>query len=333
MSAVLKASLIYMFGALAVTALLSADMIGSVQTLLGAAMAFSYKMADFLAHIWPVIPLALFLLGPKRLLSRLVPVLSVTGAVLFLQIGFLFAKSAIPQLIPFYADPMLADFDRLLLVGHDAWQLAHAMTPEALTSIFTTAYMPLWLLVATVFPIVVVSTDPDETRMMRYVWLFFASWFVVGNVAATLGSSVGPIYYDRLLGTARYEDLHAALAQSGFADSAIGQIQTRLWNASVNAGGVHISGISAFPSVHVAVATILALYLAERFRFGAPVGYAFLALIGLISVYSGYHYLSDSLVSVVMIVAMNHLLKRREGRSEVFTETDVECPGSATPAE
>lgn len=333
MSGVLKASLIYMFGALAVTALLSADLIGSVQTLLGAALAFSYKMAGFLTQLWPVIPVAVLLLGPKRLLTRLGPVLMVTGAVIFLQIGFLFAKSAIPQLIPFYADPMLADLDAFFLFGRDAWEIAHAITPQALVDIFPTVYMPIWLLVATVFPIVIAATDPDESRMLRYVWLFFASWFIVGNVAATLGSSVGPIYYDRLLDTARYVELHTAFAQSGFADSAIGQIQNRLWEASSNADGVRISGISAFPSVHVAVASIFALYSTERFRWGAPIGYAFLALIGLISVYSGYHYLSDSVVSFAMIVVMNRFLRRQQAVTAARPDAMVDDAEVATAAE
>lgn len=315
MIGVFKASFFYALAALALTASLNHDLLGTVYGLLGAALVLSHSMVGVVAQIWWVVPLALVLLGPRRCLDRLTPIALVTVASLMLQIGFLFAKSAIPQLMPFYADPALLALDRALLFGHDAWQLAHAITPHALVGWFPTFYMPAWSVIAFALPVAIIATDPDEARAARFVWIFFGAWVVAGNVAATLGSSVGPIYVDRLVNGTHFAELHAALAQSGFAQSPLGQLQERLWAARNLQDGITFSGISAFPSMHVAVATVAALYLQERSRWLAPLGWIFFALIALISVYSGYHYLSDSLVGFAMVWSANALWKRRATRA------------------
>ncbi len=246
---------------------------------MAAAFVLLNQMAGLATKLWPLVPVALFVLGPRRCLARLGPLVQVSLAVLAIQIGFLFMKSAIPQLMPFWADPLFARADQLLLFGQDAWTIAHRMTPDALAAYFPAIYMPLWIIAASALPIIVVATDPNPERIGRYVWLFLGVWVVVGNIAATLGSSVGPIYYDRLLDTARFADLHAALAATGLSDGPIGQLQARLWAAKGDIGGIRASGISAFPSVHVAIAALTALYLTDRFwGLGALLGAAFLGL-------------------------------------------------------
>jgi hypothetical protein len=243
---------------------------------------------------------------------------------ILLQVGFLLFKSAIPLVVPFYADPFWAMLDRSLLLGHDAWELAHAVTPGILVGWFPLFYHTLWFALAFAFPIVVVATDPDARRVARYTWLFFLSWIVTGNIIALLGSSVGPVFYDRLLGADRFADLHLALASSGFSAGPIGMGQETLWT---NLGGL-LSCISAFPSVHVAIACVAALYLRERFRPFRLIGDAFVAMILLISVYSGYHYLLDGVASVVIVLALNAGLVRHANRRGPLPSTAAIAPDS-----
>jgi len=61
------------------------------------------------------------------------------------------------------------------------------------------------------------------------------------------------------------------------------------------------SGISAFPSVHVGVASLTCFYLCERSRYLAPLGALFLALILLGSVLSGLHYAVDGYASFIVV--------------------------------
>lgn len=73
-------------------------------------------------------------------------------------------------------------------------------------------------------------------------------------------------------------------------------------------------GISAFPSMHVAIAALTALYLTERSRWLAPVGVVFLGVIFFMSVYTGYHYALDGYFSIAAVLLGNRLLVRHQNR-------------------
>ncbi|HQU66617.1 MAG TPA: phosphatase PAP2 family protein [Albidovulum sp.] len=278
--------------------------------LIDIAKIFSNLMYGRLGWLTPPLLLIVVLwVGPKACFNRLGSVALMVALSIFLQIGFVFAKSAIPELVPFYADPFLARMDRALFFGRDGWEVTHALVGQGFSGLFSMLYMPVWSVLALGFPILIALTDPDRARVGRYAWLFVLAWFVVGNVLATLGSSVGPIYYDRLLASERFADLSVALQQSGLAASALGLLQDQIWAGS-NDATLPLSLISAFPSVHVAVATVAALYLKERAPRLAPVGYAFLGVIAFISVYSGYHYATCAIAGWAVVVALGKALKR-----------------------
>jgi membrane-associated phospholipid phosphatase len=154
--------------------------------------------------------------------------------------------------------------------------------------------------------------DENTERKARFLVLYLFCWLVIGNVLAILGASVGPVFYDALEGGTRFAGLHAALAQSGVTQGPVGQIQAFLWQSYAERGMAIGSGISAFPSVHVGVATLTALYLAERSRWLAPIGVAFVATILFLSVYTGYHYALDGYVSVLLVTGAWALLRRVE---------------------
>lgn len=310
MSGAFRISVLYMLCTLVLTAVLTQDLGNTLVLALAIAAKLSRHIYGGLGWLLAALLIAVIFLAPGDRRRRLGSVLLMVALSFFLQTGFLFAKSAIPMLVPFYADPLLARIDQALFFGEDAWRIAHAISSEHITWAFPVIYMQVWSICALGFPLIVAATDPDEARAGRYVWLFILSWFVVGNVLATLGSSVGPIYYDRLLATDRFAELGLALDQSGFTATRLGQLQDRLWAGSSGPDSP-LSLISAYPSVHVAVATVVALYLRERAPRFALFGYAFLAMITIISVYSGYHYAVDSLTGWAVVVAIAAALKRR----------------------
>ena len=147
--------------------------------------------------------------------------------------------------------------------------------------------------------------------MKRFAILHVVCWVGLGNVLALAFSSVGPVFYDRLLDTDRFAELLLALKTSGIEASRIGAIQANLWTLYIEEGQAVGSGISAFPSVHVGVATVFALYLMERSKWLAPIAILFLAMILFFSVYLGYHYALDGYASIIVIVAAWALLRRR----------------------
>lgn len=265
---------------------------------------------------------ALWWFWRDRFVPKVRPIVIAAVAAIVLQIGFFFLKGIIPNLVPFYADPLLASLDRALLFGHDAWSISHAITPLALVDWFHPVYATLWSFVAFVFPVVVVASDSNSARVQRYLWLYFLSWLVAGNIIALAASSVGPVYYDQLLGTNRFEEMRASFQATGYAAGEIAQLQTSLWTASAG----KLSLISAFPSMHVAMATIVSLYLRERFRPFRLVGDAYFGVILLISVYSGYHYLLDGLASLIIVLALDAILRRVSVRRDGAISTPASDP-------
>jgi hypothetical protein len=305
-----KAALIYMLAATLTLVLLHDSAVETLVMPLRVAELYAGLVLGAALYLVPLAVLLMWWLGRRTSREHLTLVFIAAIFSVLLQVGFLLFKSAIPILVPFYADPFLATMEHTIFLGHDAWQIAHAVTPGWLAASFPLIYLTLWTVLAVAFPVVVAASDPDRLRVDRYFWLFLLSWIIVGNLLALAGSSVGPIFYDRLLGTDRFAELHVALAQSGFATGPIAQVQENLWR---NLGGL-LSCISAFPSVHVAVACIAALYIRERFRSFRLAGDVFLALVLLISVYSGYHYLVDGVASIAVVLALNAALIRRQNR-------------------
>jgi hypothetical protein len=258
----------------------------------------------------PVFAIIPFIIGWRSFVANIhFVVYAVLGSV-FLQLGFTFFKSTIPMIVPFYADPWLANFDQWLHGGHDPWKLAHWVGKYLPIEQLLPFYLWVWTVPAVALILIIAVTDRDQARTLRFVALYLACWLILGNVIAMAGSSVGPVYYDALLGGERFAGLRAAMVESDLVNTSIGRIQNFLWIAYAENGVALGSGISAFPSVHVGIATITALYLAERNRWLALPGFAFLAVILFLSVYTGYHYALDGYFSMIFIFGLWFVLRR-----------------------
>lgn len=230
---------------------------------------------------------------------------------LVLQIGFSLMKSSIPNLVPFYADGPMADVDRLLHFGADPWRLAHAAIAPAIANRLVPLYVQAWFVPAAALPLILAMIDSDADRIRRFVVLFLFCWLVLGTAVAVALSSAGPVFYDRIYGGGRFADLTAALRASGLNGTIVGSIQTFLWEGYSAARLRFGSGISAFPSVHLAIATVTALYAAERSRWLVPAGAGFVAVIQFLSVYTGYHYAIDGYFSVLAVLGLWWMQRRR----------------------
>lgn len=232
------------------------------------------------------------------------------GGCLFFSSGFTFMKTSLPYIIPFYADPLFADVDKALHGGVDPWVWTHSFSHLINADMVSLLYFGIWGLPAAFFPFLIAATDNDPQRKARFLLLFAFVWIGLGNVLAYLGSSVGPVYYDRLLGTDRYPDLIVALQTSGITDTQIGIVQFGLWKVFTEHTQMVGSGISAFPSVHNGVATLVMLYLFERSKWLAPVGVLFCAAILFASVYVGWHYALDGYVSIILVTGAWFALRK-----------------------
>lgn len=216
----------------------------------------------------------------------------------------------------FFADPALAELDRVIHFGFDPWVWAHDISQivaiDQFAAIAAQVYFFWWLVPAFFFPVILVILGEDEDTKRHYLFLYLFVWIGLGNLAALLGLSAGPVFYDDLFGTERFAELNAALAVDGFRSSVFATMQAALLDAYVQNGQAAGSGISAFPSVHVATMCVFMLYTMQKGRLFACLGVFMLVAIFFISVWTGYHYALDGYASFALVLAAHAWLKRRQ---------------------
>jgi len=209
--------------------------------------------------------------------------------------AFTAVKSAIPRLVGFHFDRLLADADTLLL-GQDAWRFTHAVIGPAATQVIQYLYVWGWIAVV------------GYTRALvplfasrRFTAVFFAAslmtWFLAGFVGAYLLTAAGPIFAhlaDPSL-VPRFMPLKTHLAAmlppgSPFLNGPL-YLEEGIRTGQAFSGG----GISAMPSMHVATVTLLVM-ASRQTRFLVP-ACIFAGVIFVGSIHSGYHYAMDAVVA------------------------------------
>ena len=222
-------------------------------------------------------------------------------------------KTAIPTLTPFWADAPLAALDARLH-GGDPYLWLHRAVPDAVARAGAYAYGLPWFALWFVTPVVVAACPPGAWRT-RYLLALALTVVLLGNVAATVLASVGPVFYDAVHGGDRFAGLAAAYAAPG-ASAALSGMPTAsgylldAYHAGADGLG---TGISAMPSVHCAVAFLNAFFLTSVRRWLAVPAWTFAGLIAMFSVYSGWHYALDGYVSLVGVAVIWFLTGRALG--------------------
>lgn len=232
---------------------------------------------------------------------------------LFLS-SFTSFKSMIPGLRPFAFDSLFADLDRVLHGGVAPWELTHAVFGGSTATVAINAAYNLWFFVMWVFVFLQMLRIHNHRERVRFLVAYMLCWAVIGSLFAWLLSSAGPCYfghvvtntvdpYGPLMARLQTIDQEFKAAGSYFGVWAL-DTQTMLWNlARASETGVG-GGISAMPSMHVAIATLMAL-AAFRIRrwFGwMMAGYAVVIQIG--SVHLGWHYALDGYVAALLTIAL-----------------------------
>jgi hypothetical protein len=273
--------------------------------------------------------IALILLGTGALIAWKTKVTTIKAlaagglmafvATLLFQSGFTLIKTSLPNLVPFYADATFARWDALLHGGQDPWEFTHWIAGFLPMEWVIPVYLHVWVWPAICLPVVVAVLDADQARAGRTLLLYLLSWVLIGNILALFGMSAGPVFYDRIYGGDRFTELTAALEASPILQQYFGPAQDYLWTSySTNSQSIG-AGISAFPSVHVSVSMVGALYLWERSRLLGVIGAVFVAVILFLSVYSGYHYALDGYFSIAVMWGVWAFMRRRAATAHVVS--------------
>lgn len=244
---------------------------------------------------------------PSRRLLALAPRLGgfFVGAMLVTaQMAVLmWLKIMLPLVVPFWADGLLADVDHLLF-RTEPWLLSHALFGWA-SPVIDRAYVT-WMpikLVALAF----VFAAPEDSRKVRAVLAYFVTVSVVA-LGEYLLSSAGPVFFHAF----GFGDRFAPMPIEPWVERA----RDYLWSDYLKSGGNIGGGISAMPSLHVAIALWIALVIKTYMPKASPIGWAYFVLIFVGSVHLGWHYAMDSIVAVAIALlawrADAWLVRRRD---------------------
>jgi len=219
---------------------------------------------------------------------------------------FTYFKAAIPLFHPFAWDVRLAAWDEALHGGHAAWEWLQPLFGHPYATALVNIFYHLWFFV-TYGVLVWQALALGRPRLrMQYLLTTLLLWSLVGNLAATVLSSAGPVYFGRVTGLADpFAPLMAYLHQANDVVPVMAlQVQDMLWQAYAGNSTDIGAGISAMPSLHVATAFsyVLVGFAVRRWLGILLAGFAAFILIG--SVHLGWHYAIDGYVGILCTVVI-----------------------------
>lgn len=224
------------------------------------------------------------------------------GGWLVLMATFVTFKGVIPELQPFSWDVRLADLDRWLHGGGEPWRLLQPLVGRpAVTRVLDALYY-LWFPVGFALMAWLAVTRRRRLRLQFFV-SYGITWILLGTAAATLFSSAGPVYFERVTGSPGGFGALLDYLQSVDRSSALRslEIQEILWSGYVGGGRTELGGIAAMPSLHVAMPVLYAFALGRVHRLPGALmaAYGLAILVG--SVHLGWHYAVDGYASLVAV--------------------------------
>ncbi|WP_245314645.1 phosphatase PAP2 family protein [Sinorhizobium alkalisoli] len=232
--------------------------------------------------------------------DRLAHAIHSTCIFVALIVVFANVKSTIPAISPFSWDETLIHLDRALFAGLDPYKVTGLVFGNIYGIVGLNFVYNLWLVIF-VASMLWAPWTGNHTLRLRYILTALLTWFVGGNILAICFSSAGPCFVGLVTGDNTFEPLMKLLKE---VDTETGMVwaliaQDMLWDAySLNDGD--ISGISAMPSMHVAVSVVVACLAWEIGGIWRWLGAAFSGCIFIGSVQLGWHYASDGIVGGIL---------------------------------
>jgi hypothetical protein len=242
--------------------------------------------------------------------------------ILLLLVPFQSTFSSIKQIIPlinkYSWDTSLMRLDYFLHFGRHPWEILEIfINSERLLRAIDILYM-FWFIFLFIFCCWMAWSSDRKLRLQYFISSLLV-WILLGSIFGTIFSSVGPCYYQNVIeindAVNPYQNLLGKL-EIYHENKALWAIfnQIGLWNSQATHNWLPFGGISAMPSIHVAMAII---FLLTSFKVNKWLGilfaiYALAVQIG--SVVLGWHYAVDgyfgAVATVIIWVFIGNLLER-----------------------
>ncbi|MER9623221.1 phosphatase PAP2 family protein [Mesorhizobium sp. M0222] len=252
--------------------------------------------------------------GDWAIKERMALGLPIVLATSFLFSTFTSMKASVGNLVPYYADPFLAGLDRAIH-GGDAWRLIHPLIGYPLVTYCLGLFYFAWIPVVFMTLAAVAFMRGRRRLRNRYLLSVALCWILIGSLAAMAVASAGPCFYRIFYHDDPFREMTAYFAYAGhFYPMTHLDLQALLIKEGAEPGIQIGNGISAFPSMHVALAFLNVLFARHigRIWFGLSIAFFVVILVG--SVHLGWHYAVDGEASMIGVAAIWWLSDRLVGR-------------------
>ncbi|MGB3470761.1 MAG: phosphatase PAP2 family protein [Erythrobacter sp.] len=240
----------------------------------------------------------------KALLRRIVPGVMMAMCLALFMPAFAQVKSSIPMLTDYTWDATFILWDQSLH-GTDPWRILQPLLGYPAITAFLGQLYHVWFALIHLCPLcIAMYVSNDETRL-RFFMGYFLTWTCVGMIGAIALASVGPVFLEPLIGNSHFAEQMAYLKSANeITTNPVIEVQNALldWYFAGEHGLGR--GITAMPSMHVALCT---LYVFAMWELDKRLGIAFAiywTIIAVSSVHLAYHYAVDGYVSAVLVAAI-----------------------------
>jgi PAP2 superfamily len=241
----------------------------------------------------------------------LIPVINFLALANLLQ-SYTVLKKIMTTLKPFTWDEKLLMADKWLHFGVDPWRITHTIFGSDFMTYAINLNYHGWFPVVFGFLAWGILGRKHEKLRAQFLLSAMALWIISGNLVAIYFSSAGPCFFEHLdFANGQYYQplmqklVHShttLLAQGWYRGLPAIPLQQTLWADYVSSGDMFGGGVSAFPSMHVAMAVTVALAASRLHRWIGALAWLFAFFIQIGSVHLGWHYAVDGYASTLLAI-------------------------------
>jgi hypothetical protein len=229
-------------------------------------------------------------------------------------------KKAIPTILPFCYDILFMKLDYILHFNHHPWVLFSPILSNTIAIRLIDSLYITWFFLLNLFTFWLSWSNRRKLRM-QFFMTHMLIYFIIGSFLATVFSSAGPCYYEKVTGLTQqnpynplmnklhsFEDNSPTIDHdksiNGNSPIIALKLQGKLWNNYINKGNDYFHYISAMPSVHVACATLFALTIFKVNIYLGIIFWIYWAFIQIGSVILGWHYAVDGYFATMITIGL-----------------------------
>ena len=240
-----------------------------------------------------------YLVIKEKILIKFMHAFIIIAIMGVLQISSLGVKGNITAINPFSWDEFFMKMDRIIHANIDPWKLfVPFFGNDLLVKIMDVNYEMVWFTLLIGSWLFMAVLFKFNSVNIRYILAYAIAWIIGGNLLAIVFSSAGPAFYAKL---GHSPDVYAPLFEHLRAFGALKatSLQDGMWQNY--ADGAHpLGGISAFPSMHNAIAVLLALFAWKHSRIAGILVTVHAVLVFIGSIYLGWHYAVDAYAGIAV---------------------------------